>query len=60
MTIDVVNVVHELAENDKASNGINYNYGTSEPINEDQNKEVHENGVDAEIAGTGCQNSRSG
>jgi len=33
----------------KARKGIDYNNSNSEPINEMQNKEDHENGVDAEL-----------
>ena len=39
MPIEVINVVHELAEKDKASKGIHYNDGTSELINEEQTAE---------------------
>jgi len=41
--------VHELAEHGNTSKDIDYNNSTSEPINEMQNKEDHENGVDAEL-----------
>ena len=36
MPIEVINVVHKFAEKDKVSKGINYNDGTSELINEEQ------------------------
>ena len=68
MAFKVFNVLHELAE--RTSKGINYNDGTSEPINEEQTQTDEEDGmsggieservdhntavVDAKIAGVGA------
>ena len=49
MPFQVINVAHELAENYKASKGIYYNDGTSEPINEEQTQTDDENRVSGDI-----------